>query len=93
MYARPKPGETEEDILRLQKEFEKNTAENKLKPAATVISNKTKGIMILIFLNSLLFVYFQMKQRKVLFKKMKLMNLILTNNLQTHLKMFRLILI
>ncbi|CAH1115181.1 unnamed protein product [Psylliodes chrysocephalus] len=42
MYARPKPGETEEDILRLQKEFEKNTAENKLKPAATVISNKTK---------------------------------------------------
>lgn len=49
MYARPKPGETEEDILRLQKEFEKNTAENKLKPAATVISNKTKGIMILIF--------------------------------------------
>lgn len=39
MYARPKPGETEEDILRLQAEFEKN----KVKPAATVISNKIKG--------------------------------------------------
>lgn len=41
MYARPKPGETEEDLLRLQSEFEKQKAENKIKPAATVVSTKT----------------------------------------------------
>ncbi|KAJ8917851.1 hypothetical protein NQ315_010764 [Exocentrus adspersus] len=34
MYPRPKPGETEEDLLRLQDEFEKNKAANKVKPAA-----------------------------------------------------------
>lgn len=43
MYARPKPGETEEDLLRLQEEFQKQKAENKIKPAATVVSNKVKG--------------------------------------------------
>lgn len=43
MYARPKPGETEEDLLRLQAEFERQKAESKIKPAATVVSNKTKG--------------------------------------------------
>ncbi|XP_056635856.1 RNA polymerase II-associated protein 1 [Diorhabda sublineata] len=42
MYSRPKPGETEEDLLRLQKEFEKNKAQNKIIPAATVVSDKTK---------------------------------------------------
>lgn len=43
MYARPKPGETEEDLLRLQAEFEKQKAENKIKPAATVVSSKTQS--------------------------------------------------
>ncbi|KAJ8946887.1 hypothetical protein NQ318_008243 [Aromia moschata] len=42
MYLRPKPGETEEDLLRLQKEFEKNKAENKIQPAATVVSSTNK---------------------------------------------------
>ncbi|CAG9862069.1 unnamed protein product [Phyllotreta striolata] len=42
MYSRPKPGESEEDILRLQQEFEKNKAENKVKLAAKVISNTTQ---------------------------------------------------
>ncbi|KAG5892354.1 hypothetical protein JTB14_011220 [Gonioctena quinquepunctata] len=41
MYLRPKPCETEEDLLRLQEEFERNKAESKLKPAATFVSNKT----------------------------------------------------
>ncbi|XP_028143374.1 RNA polymerase II-associated protein 1 isoform X2 [Diabrotica virgifera virgifera] len=40
MYARPKPGETEEDLLKLQEEFERNKAENKIQLAATVVSNK-----------------------------------------------------
>ncbi|KAJ8961047.1 hypothetical protein NQ314_005976 [Rhamnusium bicolor] len=40
MYSRPKPGETEEDLLRLQGEFEKNKAENKVKPAATFVSER-----------------------------------------------------
>lgn len=43
MYARPKPGETEEDLLRLQAEFIKQKTENKIKTAATVVSTKTKG--------------------------------------------------
>lgn len=44
MYPRPKPGETEEDLLRLQAEFERQKAENKIKPAATVVSSaKVKG--------------------------------------------------
>lgn len=43
MYARPKPGETEEDLLRLQAEFERQKAENKIKLAATVVTNKKKG--------------------------------------------------
>lgn len=43
MYARPKPGETEEDLLRLQAEFERGKAENKIKIAATVVSTRTQG--------------------------------------------------
>lgn len=43
MYARPKAGETEEDLLRFQAEFEKQRAENKIKLAATVVSTKIKG--------------------------------------------------
>ncbi|XP_018578046.1 RNA polymerase II-associated protein 1 isoform X2 [Anoplophora glabripennis] len=38
MYSRPKPGETEEDLLRLQEEYEKAKAENKISPAATFVS-------------------------------------------------------
>ena len=38
MYARPKPGETEEDLLRLQEEF----FAQKLAPAATVIRHPAK---------------------------------------------------
>ncbi|XP_044261913.1 RNA polymerase II-associated protein 1 [Tribolium madens] len=40
MYARPKPGETEEDLLRLQEEFNRQQSENKIKLAATVVSEK-----------------------------------------------------
>ncbi|EFA10420.1 RNA polymerase II-associated protein 1 [Tribolium castaneum] len=40
MYARPKPGETEEDLLRLQEDFNRAQSENKIKLAATVISEK-----------------------------------------------------
>lgn len=40
MYSRPKPSETDEDLLRMQEEFTKINAENKIKLAATVISNK-----------------------------------------------------
>lgn len=43
MYARPKPGETQEDLLLLQAEFEKNKLENRIQPAATVISVNTKS--------------------------------------------------
>ncbi|CAH1966202.1 unnamed protein product [Acanthoscelides obtectus] len=40
MYSRPKPGETEEDILKLQDEFLKS--KDKIKAAAKVISAKTE---------------------------------------------------
>ncbi|KAJ8975454.1 hypothetical protein NQ317_000703 [Molorchus minor] len=41
MY-RPKPGETEEDLLRLQEEFERNKTKNKIKPSTTFVSEKSK---------------------------------------------------
>ncbi|RZC33485.1 RNA polymerase II-associated protein 1 [Asbolus verrucosus] len=40
MYSRPKPNETEEDLLRLQAEFNRQKSENKVKLAATVVSEK-----------------------------------------------------
>lgn len=40
MYARPKPEETDEDLLRLQEEFNRQKSENKIKLAATVVSEK-----------------------------------------------------
>lgn len=43
MYSRPKPGETEEDLLRLQEEYEKNKARNKIKPAANFVSSSNKS--------------------------------------------------
>lgn len=43
MYSRPKPGETEDDLLRLQEEFEKQKTENKITPAAQVVGDKIKG--------------------------------------------------
>lgn len=43
MYSRPKPSETEEDLLRLQEEYEKNKAANKITPAAKFVSLQSKS--------------------------------------------------
>ncbi|KAJ3642874.1 hypothetical protein Zmor_025623 [Zophobas morio] len=40
MYSRPTPRETDEDLLRLQEEFARQHSENKVKLAATVVSEK-----------------------------------------------------
>lgn len=40
MNERPRPGESEEDILKQQEEFFKLKAENRVKPAVTVVSNR-----------------------------------------------------
>jgi hypothetical protein len=40
MYSRPSPQETDEDLLRLQEEFKRHHSENKIKLAATVVSEK-----------------------------------------------------
>lgn len=40
MNSRPKPGESEEDILKQQEEFFKLKAEHKIKPSVTVESQR-----------------------------------------------------
>lgn len=42
MYSRPKPGETEEDLLRQQKEYFEKKAANSIKPAAKFVSEKSE---------------------------------------------------
>lgn len=40
MYVRPKPNESEEDLLEQQKKFFELTATNKVIPAASVVNAK-----------------------------------------------------
>lgn len=47
MYKRPHPTETDEDLLRMQEEFLRNKAENKVVPAAKVV-NERKGLKLLL---------------------------------------------
>lgn len=49
MYLRPKPGENEDDLLRMQEEFFQKKKEKKIEPAAKVIgTSKSKGVFQLI---------------------------------------------
>lgn len=45
MYKRPQPDESDEDLLKLQEEFLKNKAENKLTPAAKIDVSSNNNII------------------------------------------------
>lgn len=44
MYARPNPSETDDDLLRLQEEFERNKAAKKIQPAAKLVRPSTSNV-------------------------------------------------
>lgn len=51
MYSRPKVGETEDDLLRLQEEFKNQKSENKIVPAAQVVSDTSKLYIFFVNIN------------------------------------------
>lgn len=53
MYVRPKPNESEEDLLQQQEEFYKLTAAKKITPAASIANAKPGSLAVLEFCFSL----------------------------------------